>query len=140
MAWTGVVFDTEEQNQDDVEIIEASKIDELTGKLARDPEEERLMHTILENDEQTIEDGKLLAESVDYAIGSFTPDLIFEKLVQNYKNAQQLYGPTIIRELTGYAGGFIEKNLKVAEFKKELKENIHKNIDRMKKEGLLDKE
>lgn len=139
MRWTEVVLDTEE-NDTDVTLEEASEVEELQGKMARNPDVERLMHSILENDEQKIDDGKLLAESVDYALGSFTPDLMFEKLVQNYRNAQRLFGPTIIRELTGYEGGFIERNLKVTEFREELKRNIHRNIDRLKKEGLLDKE
>ena len=139
MIWTGVGLDNEESD-DDVEIEDASAVDELKGKMRRNPDEERLMHSVVENDEQMIKDGKMLAESVDYAMGSFTPDLIFEKLVQNYKNAQRLFGPTIIRELTGYEGGFIERNLKVTEFREELKKNIHRNVDRMKKEGLLDKE
>lgn len=139
MRWTGVVLDSDEQD-DEVELEEASEVEELQGKMARNPDEERLMHSIMENDEQKIDDGKLLAESVDYALGSFTPDMMFEKLVQNYRNAQRLFGPTIIRELTGYDGGFVEKNLKVNEFREELKRNIHRNIDRLKKEGLLDKE
>jgi Mg-chelatase subunit ChlD len=139
MQWTGVVLDSDEQD-DKVELEEASEVEALEGKMARNPDEERLMHSIMENDEQKIDDGKLLAESVDYALGSFTPDLMFEKLVQNYRNAQRLFGPTIIRELTGYEGGFIERNLKVNEFREELRRNIHRNVDRLKKEGLLDKE
>jgi Mg-chelatase subunit ChlD len=139
MIWTGVGLDTDESD-DNVEIEEASAVDELKGKMRRNPDDERLMHSVVENDEQMIKDGKMLAESVDYAMGSFTPDLIFEKLVQNYKNAQRLFGPTIIRELTGFEGGFIERNLKVTEFREELKKNIHRNVDRLKKEGLLDKD
>jgi Mg-chelatase subunit ChlD len=135
-----VGFDTQNSDDQEVELVEIEEAEELTGKMSRSPDEERLMHTVLENDEQTIDDGKVLAESVDYALGSFTPDLMFEKLVQNYRNAQRLFGPTIIRELTGYEGGFIERNLKVAEFREELKKNIHRNVDRLKKEGLLDKD
>jgi Mg-chelatase subunit ChlD len=134
-----VVFDNQ-GGDDDVGLEEVSEVEELQGKMARNPDEERLMHSVVENDEQTIADGKMLAESVDYAMGSFTPDLIFEKLVQNYQNAQRLFGPTIIRELTGYDGGFIERNIKVTEFREELKKNVHRNVGRLKKEGLLDKE
>jgi Mg-chelatase subunit ChlD len=129
-----------EGRDDDVTIEEASTVDELSGKMARNPDAERLMHTVMENDEQDIKDGKLIAESTDYAMGSFTPDLIFEKLVQNYKNAERMLGPTIIRELTGYEGGFVERNVKVSEFREEIKKNIHHNVDRMKKDGLLDKD
>jgi Mg-chelatase subunit ChlD len=139
MIWTGVRGESDAEDSE-VNLDEASEIEALEGKMASDPDQERLMHSVIENDEQMIKDGKLLAESVDYAMGSFTPDLMFEKIVQNYRNAQRLYGPTIIRELTGYEGGFIERNVKVKEFREELKANIHRNIDRMRAEGLLDKE
>ncbi len=122
------------------EIEYVEDIDKLSGKMHSDFDEDRLMHSVIENDEQTIKDGKMMADSVDYAMGSFTPDLMFKEITQNYKNAQRLYGPTIIRELSGYGNDFIEKNLKIAEFKEEVKRNIDQNIKRMKDEGLLDNE
>ena len=134
-----MVFDTDAE-QDSPEVTEAENAEELKGKMGSDPDDERLAHSILENDEQTIDDGKLLADSVDYALGTFTPDLFFEKLVKDYKSAQRLFGPTIIRELSGYDGGYIERNVKVTEFREEMRKNIQRNINRMQKEGLLDKE
>jgi len=140
MIWTGVILEDSTAEDDTTIIEDAGLAEELSGKMRSDPDEERLAHSIMENDEQSIKDGKLLSESVDYAMGSFTPDLIFEKLVQNYKNAQRLFGPTIIRELTEYDGSYVEKNTKIAEFREEIRGNIAKNIERLKKEGLLDKE
>lgn len=137
MASGEVFLDTESE---DVAVEEAAEADELKGKPGSDPEEERLAHSVLENDEQTVKDGKMLAESVDYSIGSFTPDMMFEKLVNNYRDAQKLFGETIIRELTGFDGSYIEKNTKIAEFREELSRNIHRNVDRLKEEGLLDKD
>lgn len=134
------VFLESESPDENTSIEEAEVAEELTGKVGSDPDEERLAHSILENDEQTITDGKLLTQSVDYALNSFTPDLLFEQLVTNYRNAQRLFGPTIIKALTGYDGSFIEKNLRIKEFQEKLKENIHGNIDRLKKNGLLDDE
>lgn len=130
----------DETDTDTTEIEMLEEAEELSGRLRSSPDQERLAHSILENDEQTVSDGKLLSESVDYAMGSFTPDLMFEQIVKSYRNAQRLYGPTIIRELTGYDGGFIEKNLKITEFRERLRANIQRNIDRLKKDGLLDRD
>ncbi len=136
-----MIFDvTDEQEDDSIDVDTVEPIDELSGKMRSDLDEERLMHSVIENDEQTITDGKMLSESVDYAMGSFTPDLMFKNIVQNYKNAQRLYGPTIIRELTGYGNEFVEKNLKMSEFREEIRQNIEKNVKRLKDEGLLDDE
>lgn len=125
----------EEQTVEETESVEA-----LKGKMHSDFDDERLMHSVIESDEQHVKDGKLLCDSVDYAVGSFTPDLMFKEMVENFKNAQRLFGPTIIRELTGYGSEYVEKNLKIGEFRDEIKRNIEKNVDRLKDEGLLDKE
>jgi Mg-chelatase subunit ChlD len=123
---------------DDVQVDNAGMAEELSGKMHSDPEEERLAHTVLDNDEQMVRDGEMLAESVDYSLNSFTPDLMFEKLVSNYRDAERLYGPTIVRELTGMSPKNIEKNSKITEFKQELKNNIQRNFERLQKDGLLD--
>jgi Mg-chelatase subunit ChlD len=130
----------DELEDDEVTVEEAERIEALQGKMHSDFDDERLMHSVVENDDQTVKDGKLLCESVDYAMGSFTPDLMYNEIVENYKNAQRLFGPTIIRELTGYGSEYVEKNLKIAEFREDVKRNIEKNIDRLKKENLLDKD
>jgi len=61
-------------------------------------------------------------------------------MVNNYSSAKKLLGETLIRELTGYEPGYIDKNINIPEFKRELKERIKQNIDDLKKEGLLDKD
>jgi len=101
---------------------------------------EGLAHSVLENDKEEIDDGLLLAQAADYGLGSFTPDLLYEQLVDNYRNAKRLLGPTIIRQLTGYDGDFIERNLKISEFKEELKRRIGQGIERLEKKGLIDED
>ena len=91
-------------------------IEELSGKLAKQKKEDKLMHSVLENDKDTIDNGKLLGESINQNLSSFVPDLIFRNLVNDYKLAKQLYGEFIIRKLTGYDPRFVEKNLKIPEF------------------------
>lgn len=46
----------------------------------------------------------------------------------------------MIRELTGYDPGYVDKNINIPEFKRDLKERIKKNIQELEKKGLIDKE
>ena len=46
----------------------------------------------------------------------------------------------MIRELTGYDPGYVDKNINIPEFKRELKDRIKKNIEELEKKGLIDKE
>lgn len=112
--------------------------EELSGKLASNPDEERLMRSVLEGDEEAMKDGKLIAESYDRAIGSFTPDLLFEQLVQSYQNAERLYGKTLLRELTSYTPDYLRKNLKIPEFRSTLRGRIEERIGSLKQEGIID--
>ncbi len=115
-------------------------IEELSGKLAKQKKEDKLMHSVLENDKDTIDNGKLLGESINQNLSSFVPDLIFRNLVNDYKLAKQLYGEFIIRKLTGYDPRFVEKNLKIPEFQEEVRQKIEKNIKKLREEELINKD
>ncbi len=119
---------------------DASVTDELEGSLASSPDEERLMRSVLENDQQTIDDGHLVAEAIDRGVGSFTPDLLFQNLVQEYRNAKRLYGETLIRELTGYSPDYVRKNIRIPEFQHALSKRIEENVEALRDRGLLDEQ
>ncbi|MBS3119689.1 VWA domain-containing protein [Candidatus Woesearchaeota archaeon] len=116
------------------------QIDEVQGKLSRDITDQKLMHSVFENDRNTIEDGKLITEALNQGISSITPDIFFEKLVRNYSLAKQLYGERLIRLATGYDPDYVERNLKVPEFQRQLKNTVGAALRRFRKEGYLDKE
>ena len=130
------------QDDEDVERIipKLDETEEHKGKLKNQTDEEKLMHSILEDDKETISDGRLISESVTQGIGSLTPDMIFQNLIKDYKLAKKLYGETIIRELTGYSPNYIEKNINIPEFRRELQKKINEKIDGLKDEGLISKE
>jgi len=115
-------------------------IEELSGKLAKQKEENKLMHSVLENDKDVIDNGKLLSEGINQNLSSFVPDLIYKNLVNDFKLAKQLYGEFIVRKLTGYDPGFIEKNIKIPEFKEEIRQNIEDNIKKLKEDKLINKD
>tara|TARA_Y100000310_G_scaffold301594_1_gene338193 strand:- start:42 stop:1229 length:1188 start_codon:yes stop_codon:yes gene_type:complete len=125
---------------DSVEVNEFSETEELTGKMAFQHLEDKFMHSVMENDKKTIEEGKLLNDAMSYGMGSFTPDLMFQQLTQNYSLAKQIYGESLIRLVTGFDGSYVGKNIKIPEFRKELQQKITEKIDDLKDRGILSKE
>lgn len=116
------------------------KAEEMSGKLRKDNREDKLLHSKVPIDKDKIDKGKLLKDAINNNISSFSPDTSFENLVNNYHTAKKLTGETMIRELTGYDPGYVDKNINIPEFKRELKDRIKKNIEELQKKGLLDKE
>ncbi|MEM4240045.1 MAG: VWA domain-containing protein [Candidatus Woesearchaeota archaeon] len=114
------------------------KAEEAQGKLATQFVEDKLMHSVISADKTTIDNGKLISESFNQSIGSFVPDMIFANIVKNFSIAKQLYGETMLRILTGYDPNYIQKNLGIPEFKKELQKAITEKIEELKKQGLVD--
>jgi len=129
-----IYFDSQQQ------IHEKEEIEELTGKLSFQNVENKLMHSVLENDKETIEKGKLISDSINQGLDSFTPDLIYQQLVKNYSMAKHIFGPSLLKLATGYNPDYIKKNINIPEFQKELRFRINKNIEKLKEEGLLGKE
>ncbi|MCF7871769.1 VWA domain-containing protein [Candidatus Woesearchaeota archaeon] len=124
----------------DTSVTKKEKEDELQGKLSKDNRDDKLLHSKLNVDKQKIDEARVLTDALNNNISSFTPDLAYEKMVNNYNNAKQLFGPTLIRELSGYDPNYVEKNINIPEFQRELKDRIKNNIDKLKKDGLLNKE
>lgn len=123
---------------DELELKDKQAIEELKGKLASQKEEEKLLHSVLENDSDVIEKGKLINESYNQGVSSFTPDILFENIVQNYANAERVYGKKLLKLLTGYDSSYIKKNIRIPEFARELKAIINNSIKSLKHEKLLD--
>ncbi len=115
---------------------ELKPIDEIKGSLAPS-EEDKLMRSVLSNDKETIEEGKIITEAINQGLNSFTPDLAFENLVNNYSIAKNIYGETLIRLLSSYNPSFVAKNLGIPEFRRELKQKLQENIDKLKDKGIL---
>ncbi|MBS3102696.1 VWA domain-containing protein [Candidatus Woesearchaeota archaeon] len=129
-----VSFDTS------VKLKDTKKIEELAGKLKNQAEEEKLMHSVLENDKKAIKDGKIIMEAINQGLNSFTPDLMFQQLVKNYSVARQIYGHSLMKLISGYNPDYIKKNINIPEFQKELKEKIEKNADELKEKKLITNE
>ncbi|MBI2647025.1 VWA domain-containing protein [Candidatus Woesearchaeota archaeon] len=117
---------------------EISKVEELSGKLAFQELENKFMHSVIENDKQTIDNGKLINGMINQGMSSFTPDLMFEQLIKNYSIAKQIYGDSVIKLVFGYEPDYIRRNIGFPEFQKELKERLSNKVEELKEEGFLD--
>jgi len=120
------------------QVAEINQVEEAQGKLAMQFAEDKLMHSVIAADKTTIENGKLISESFNQSIGSFVPDMIFANIVKNFSIAKQLYGKTMLRILTGYEPEYIQKNMGIPEFRKELQKAITEKIEELRKQGLVD--
>lgn len=129
-----------QESREEVSIKKFSRAEEISGKLEFNNLDERLMHSVLNNDSQKIEEGKIIQDALSQGIGAFTPDLLFEKLVKNYKMTKKILGESLIRYLSGYDPAYIERNLGIPEFVRHLKERIHKKIEQLCSDNLLDKQ
>lgn len=135
-----VHFDEPQEALAAVTFQKATQIEELSGKLASQDDEDKLMHTVLEGDKEALDEGKIITESINQSLGSFTPDLMFKNMVKDFKQAKNLYGETLIRLLTGYDAEYVKKNISIPEFQRQVKGNIEKKVKDLKDKGLLDKE
>jgi len=129
-----VVFDI------DQEIKDISKGESSEGKLHKQYVEDKLMSSVLAADKTTIDHAELIQEATNQNIGAFTPSALFSQMVKNFSITKQLFGEKLLRLLTGYDPNYIEKNLKIPEFRKELQQAIEENITKLKDEKLLDDE
>lgn len=120
------------------EIEKTKKIEEISGKLGK-TEEDKLMHTVLEGNKRKIDEGKLVNDAINKGINSFNPDSMFKQLISSYRLTKDIYGETLIRILSGYDPKYVEKNIKIPEFQRDLRKKIAENVDSMKEEGILDK-
>ena len=116
------------------------KIEELQGSMQSEPEEEKLAHSVMEADKETIDEGRAVNDALNNGINSFQPDMIFEQMVNDFKMAKNIFGETILKQVSGYNPDYIEKNIKVPEFRRELKNKMRKNIEEMKDAGILEKD
>ncbi len=123
----------------DTPALEMSKAEERKGSLASDMDEKKLMRTVLEHDNETVDKGRMLSDAINQGFSSFVPDMMFDNLVKNFSTTRNIYGDRLLRLVTGYSADYLKKNIRIPEFQRELKDAIHKSIDGLKEEGLLSK-
>ena len=128
------------RDQEDSDYDELEPLSEKTGKPGSDPEEEKLMHSVLDSDKKVINQGHMIIDAINQGIFSFNPDMMMEHLVQNYNLAKNLYGESFLRAVSGYDESTLVRNLKIPEFQRELKRRINQSIEQLKEDDIINKE
>lgn len=111
--------------------------EEASGNMRRDYREKKLMHTVLQADKDNIDHGKAVREAANQNVGAFSPDMAFQTVVNNYREAERLYGDTLLRELTGYDSEYIERNKDIPEFQRDLQKQIKQNVDDLRRSDVV---
>ncbi len=135
---TMVLPDRKEKTQK-TEVKKFEEIEEHSGKLAFQNVEDKLMHSIMENDQNVIENAKIIKDSLNQSMHSFTPDMMFEQFVKNYKMAKQIFGDKLIRQMTGYDEKYVEKNVRIPEFQRDIKQKMQEKYEQLQEQGLINK-
>jgi len=121
----------------DVEIEEIAEAEEIDSKNSDEAIEDKLLKSVMQKDEKSMEYGELIEESINQGINAFHPDVMFENLVNNYSMAKKMYGEALIKLISGYNPSYIEKNINIPEFKRDLKKKIEDKIQELKDEKML---
>ncbi len=114
-------------------------LEKETEKLEFSKVGEKLLNSVIEQEKEVLDDGRLLGDALDNSIYSFVPDMMFEQMAKDYAMAKKIYGEKILREVSGYDEDYLENNIRLPEFRRELRKSIEKRLGRLKKDKLLDK-
>lgn len=123
-----------------VEVDKLEQIEQLEGKLASQTEEDKLMRSVLQNNKDRVDEGKMVNEAINNGLASFNPDMMFSQMVKNYQLAEQIFGERLIQLMSGYSPDYIRKNIRIPEFQRELQLRLKERKDKLKEDGVVDKE
>jgi len=113
------------------------QIEELKGNMASQDEEDKFMHSVLQNNKDRIDEGKIVNEAINQGLQSFNPDMMFSQMVNNYQLAEQIHGERLIQLLSGYSPDYIKKNIRIPEFQRELQLRLKERKDKLVDEGII---
>ena len=100
--------------------------------------DEGLSHSIVEGNQQRIQQGMILDSSLNQGLFAFNADMMFENLVKDYSNAEAIYGESFLRLASGEDTNALKKNIKFPEFQREIKKKLKQNEQQLKDEDLID--
>jgi len=98
-----------------------------------------LSKSLSEKKIRDIEDFYFLKDAINNNIFAFIPNLIYERIIRDYKQIDKIFGESLLRKITGYNSGYIKRNIMIPEFRKELHKRIEENIEKLKELGIIDK-
>ena len=121
---------------DYIEVEEQTKFEDTEEMF--NPSSGNELSSITDADEEKIDEGKLISDSINQNVSSFNPDIMIEQMIQNFSLAKSIYGDSILRRISGFDANYLKKNIQIPEFRKELKEKMQGKIELLKHDDLLD--
>ncbi|KHO45174.1 MAG: hypothetical protein QS98_C0012G0014 [archaeon GW2011_AR3] len=100
--------------------------------------ESELTHSITDADKESIDEGKLVSDAINQNLSSFNPDIMIEQMVKNFSLAKSMYGDSIIRRISGYDSSYINKNIRIPEFARELRNKLKERLQKLKDNQVID--
>ena len=107
----------------------ATPIEELSGNMSQQ-DEQKLMNSVMEGDKT--DDAKIVLNALNHGIFSFNPDQMFEQLVQNYQEAEKLYGEGFLRYVDAS-----ERDMRFPEVQRNVKEKIREKLGELQQSGFI---
>jgi len=87
--------------------------------------------------ENYFENAKLIMDSINRDV-FLNSNKIFENLVKSFSLTKKNLGAEFIKRLTGYDEKYIERNIRIPEFQKELKSRIDEKFEDLREQNLID--
>jgi len=97
-----------------------------------------LLKSVIDADKKSIEDGELVIDSINRGISSFSPEDLNDQIINNFSMARNILGDSLLRLLSGYNPGYLQRNIRIPEFRRELLKNIEDRLEKLKDSGILD--
>lgn len=107
----------------------ATPIEELSGNMSQQ-DQQKLMNSVMEGDKT--DDAKIVLNALNHGIFSFNPDQMFEQLVQNYQEAEKLYGEGFLRYVDAS-----ERDMRFPEVQRNVKEKIREKLGELQQSGFI---
>jgi Mg-chelatase subunit ChlD len=127
-------------NDYEVDLEDVQEMSDANGAMSSDEIEDTVLKSVLQKDKKAKDEGTLIGEAINQGMTAFNPDIMFENIVNNYAMAKKVYGETLIRLLSGYNPDYVERNIKIPEFKRELKKKLDEKIKELKDDKFLKKD
>lgn len=112
----------------------ARPIDEYSGKLGKnETDEDKLLNSVIEGDKK--DDAAIVMNALNHGVFAFNPDKMFEQLVNNYKDAEKLFGEGFIRYCDAS-----ERDMRFPEVQRKVKEKIKERVEELQNSGFLNED
>ncbi|MFA6088301.1 MAG: VWA domain-containing protein [Candidatus Woesearchaeota archaeon] len=133
--------DSEDKNVE-TSLNDKKKLEQAEGFLGKryDEDYDKLMNSVLNNEKEVLEEGGIIKDVLNQNLSSFSPNVLFEHLVKDYKNAKNIYGESLLRQITGESSEALEKNMKFPEYQRQINMKIKKKVMDLKRKGFITKD